>query len=664
MKSKLVKFVLLTLLLFLPQITATNSSFFDNETSTGNTFAAGCWGAPALPSLLTPNLNSPDSDQTFTWSATTNHCPSPQTFYQFQIYTNPTGTILYNQSGQLTVTTYSLTSMPAGSYWWRVKVTDQYGYSDTTALRSLVIDLTLPTSSLNPLPPATNQNPLSIGYSASDGSGSGIDYTDLCYSYNLSTWTCGNYFSFTFPLGEGTYYFDTIAHDLAGNSEKSVNHDPVYIATQPSVLFDTTPPTTNQVTPPNSYTSQNLLTDSWTHDTPVGDYHQVDESGRGQVTLLGNQSDTFSGTDSISQNLYLPQSYSGTFQFSYRYVSNDTADFDQFSVGIFHQDGIQLLENILTDGNNTGALSYDTGWKTLSHSLQNLADRLVKLVISVSDTGEAGAGLNSYALIDDVKISTLDLRLGETTAVTFDSVDTGSGIATTTPPEVINVGETTVTFSATDLATNIEFTNSSAILTLPPVVLNKIDRSTNKVWLYNNSSTAVDLTSFWLDLGTTQILSGTIPTSSSLDISFTPVPDSATAKLYDSTSTLVDSTVYADLGSASWQRLSDGLGPWVKIGAPLSFDLQSRLSVGKITLTISGLATTLADMSYTIDYSDTAGPQQIYGQISPDVIDPLGTTSRDFFLGTCSSGVCINATGVGATFVVSFGGLNKTFTLN
>ena len=664
MKSKLVKFVLLTLLLFLPQITATNSSFFDNETSTGNTFAAGCWGAPALPSLLTPNLNSPDSDQTFTWSATTNHCPSPQTFYQFQIYTNPTGTILYNQSGQLTVTTYSLTSMPAGSYWWRVKVTDQYGYSDTTALRSLVIDLTLPTSSLNPLPPATNQNPLSIGYSASDGSGSGIDYTDLCYSYNLSTWTCGNYFSFTFPLGEGTYYFDTIAHDLAGNSEKSVNHDPVYIATQPSVLFDTTPPTTNQVTPPNSYTGQNLLTDSWTHDTPVGDYHQVDESGRGQVTLLGNQSDTFSGTDSISQNLYLPQSYSGTFQFSYRYVSNDTADFDQFSVGIFHQDGIQLLENILTDGNNTGALSYDTGWKTLSHSLQNLADRLVKIVISVSDTGEAGAGLNSYALVDDVKISTLDLRLGETTTVTFDSVDTGSGIATTTPPEVINVGETTVTFSATDLATNIEFTNSSAILTLPPVVLNKIDRSTNKVWLYNNSSTAVDLTSFWLDLGTTQILSGIIPASSTLGFDFASIPVSATAKLYGIGAVLIDSTVYADLGSASWQRLSDGLGPWVKISAPLSFDLQSRLSVGKITLTISGLATTLADMSYTIDYSDTAGPQQIYGQISPDVIDPLGTTSRDFFLGTCSSGVCINATGVGATFVVSFGGLNKTFTLN
>ena len=662
MKSKIVKFVLLILLLFLPQISATNSSFFDLETSTGNTFAAGCWGAPALPTLLTPGLNSSDHNQTFTWSATTNHCPSPQTFYQFQIYTDSAGTILYNQSGQLTVTTYSLTSMPSGQYWWRVKVSDQYGYSNTTALRSLTIDDEPPTSSLDSLPPTSNQNPLSIGYSASDNNA--VDHTDLCYSFNLNPWVCGNYFNFTFSLGEGTYYFDTIAHDLAGNSEKSVNHDPVYIATRPSVLFDTTPPTTNQVTPPNSFTGQNLLTDSWTHDTPVGDYHQVDEPDRGQVILLGNQSDTFSGTDSISQNLFLPQSFSGTFQFSYRYVSNDSADYDQFSVGIFHQDGIQLLENILTDGNNTGALNYDTGWLTLSHSLQNLASRLVKLVISVSDTGEAGAGLNSYALIDDVKISTLDLRLGETTAVTFDSVDTGSGIATTTPPEVINVGETTVTFSATDLATNIESTNSSAILTLPPVVLNKIDKVTNKVWLYNNSATAIDLTSFWLDFGTTQMLSGTIPASSTLGFDFVSVPVSATAKLYGSGAVLIDSTVYADLGPAFWQRQSDGLGPWVKISAPLDFDLQSRLSVGKITLTISGLATTLADMSYTIDYSDTAGPQQIYGQISPDVIDSLGTTSRDFFLGTCSSGTCINATGVGATFVVNFGGLNKTFTLN
>jgi len=261
----------------------------------------------------------------------------------------------------------------------------------------------------------------------------------------------------------------------------------------------------------------------------------------------------------------------------------------------------------------------------------------------------------------------LDFRLGETTPVDFPASDLGSGLLSSPIGSTLAVGENHLIYSSTDLAGNIEIEQGNDVVVLPPVVLNQVDKVGNIIKLYNNSNAAVDLTSFVLDLGTTQILGGTIPSHQNLDISFSSIPSSATAKLYDSSLTLVDSTTYSVTGSEIWQRQSDGLGPWIKLNAPPSspsVNLESRLSVGKITLTVSGLATTLADMSYTIDYSDTAGPQQIYGQISPDVIDSLGTTSRDFFLGTCSSGTCINATGVGATFVVNFGGLNKTFTLN
>ncbi|MEK7527593.1 MAG: signal peptidase I [Patescibacteria group bacterium] len=544
-------------------------------------------------------------------------------------------------------------------------------------------DVETPISNLFSLPPATNQNPLSIGYSASDGSGSGVDYTDLCYSYSLNPWTCGNYFNFTFPLGEGTYYFDTIAHDLAGNSEKSVNNGPVYIATRPAVIFDITPPTTNQITPANSYTGQNLLTSSWTHDSPVGDYHQVDEPGRGQVTLLGNQSDTFSGTDSISQNLYLPQNYSGTFQFSYRYVSNDTADYDQFSVGIFHQDGVQLLENILTDGNNTGTLSYDTGWKTLFHSLQNLADRLIKLVFSVSDTGDVGAGFNSYALIDDLKISTLDLRLGETTVATFDSVDTGSGIATTTPPITVNVGETKVNFSATDLAGNIESTHSSAILTLPHLVLNKIifDQTSQQIEIYNNSDLAVNLSTWKLandsteiDIGSTSILP-----HNSLFIGFTLNTNTDTVSLKVGSS-IVDATTYQGTiaPNESWVRTVNGVGPWSLLSPQITAVLTSRLSVNKIVLTVSNISPIFGNnpsdtLDYEVKYTNSAGLQGFSGRIDPQSVENF-TSARDFYLGTCSSGyVCTPETGIGSTFTVDLtGNINssplifttQTFTLN
>lgn len=666
--------LLLSLWLLFSIINQTTSSFTHQVSAVNNQITAGCWSPPSVPVLVSPTNNtyaglgsSWDLNPVMDWQDSDIYCPlNGAISYQYEVYSDLGLSNLLYRSSWLSSSSIFAAGTSNGIYYWRVRVKDSLDYTSSfSSAWKLVVDRISPTSSLDPLPPTTNQNPQDIGYSASDGSGSGIDYTDLCYSFNLSNWVCGNYFSFTFPLGEGTYYFDTIAYDLAGNAEKTVNHDPVYIATRPSVLFDITPPTTNlnvgTTTP--KFTGQSLLTSTWTPDSTGGDQHQVDEPGRGTVTLLGNQSDLNPGTDSMYQNLTLPSHYSGALEFSYRFQSLDTAENDRFSVSLFDLSGVNLIKNILTEGNNTGALSYDTGWQSVSHSLSEMADSVFKLVFSVVDSG-GGSGFNSYALVDDIKISTLDLRLGSTEPLTTVAADTGSGIATTTPPAVITVGETTVNYFSTDLAANIEATASSPVLVLPPVVLNKVDKSASKIWLYNNSDSAVDLTSFYLDLGTTQILSGTISASSSLDISFTSIPDSATAKLYGGSAVLVDSTTYSDLGSASWQRQSDGLGPWVKISAPLSFDLQSRLSVGKITLTISGLATTLADMSYTIDYSDTAGPQQIYGQISSDVIDHLGTTSRDFFLGTCSSGTCINATGIGTTFIVTFGGLVKTFTLN
>ena len=209
------------------------------------------------------------------------------------------------------------------------------------------------------------------------------------------------------------------------------------------------------------------------------------------------------------------------------------------------------------------------------------------------------------------------------------------------------------------MATNIESEHSISIVTLPPVVLNKISSST--VTIYNNTDSAVDLSTYSLDVGTTTILSGTIPSFTSQDISLT-VGTTSVGLLNNSF--IVDSTTFEPLSIAIWQRQSDGLGPWTRINAPMSFDLQSRLSQSKITFTVSGLGTTLANMNYEILYTEGIIPRQIAGTILPHTIDSNGTASRDFFLGTCSSGSCTPASGIGSSFVVTFSGTTKTFILN
>ena len=218
---------------------------------------------------------------------------------------------------------------------------------------------------------------------------------------------------------------------------------------------------------------------------------------------------------------------------------------------------------------------------------------------------------------------------------------------------------TQINISFIDLATNIESEHSISIVTLPPVVLNKISSST--VTIYNNTDSAVDLSTYSLDVGTTTILSGTIPSFTSQDISLT-VGTTSVGLLNNSF--IVDSTTFEPLSIAIWQRQSDGLGPWTRINAPMSFDLQSRLSQSKITFTVSGLGTTLANMNYEILYTEGIIPRQIAGTILPHTIDSNGTASRDFFLGTCSSGSCTPASGIGSSFVVTFSGTTKTFILN
>jgi signal peptidase len=630
----LLLFILIGVIPF--QIKITNASLADQAKIEGTKFSAGCWVPPSIPLLVSP------SDETYAgngsswilnprmdWTDSVSTCPlSSLTSYYYESYRDLNLSQLAYRSGKLSNSFIPAPSTPDGVYYWRVKACDSLNNcSAWSTVWKLTVDRVSPSSSLDELPPSTNLSPFSLTYTASDNVL--LDHTNLCYSFNLNPWICDDDFNFTFPSGQGIYYFDTIAYDTAGNAEKSVDNDPLYISTRPQILFDNVPPTTNVVTPTNSFSGQNLI------DLPTG-----------PQTILSNQS--------IIHDFYLPKNYTGNLEFSYRFQSNDTGLNDHFDVGFYFQDGENLIQNILTEANNTGSLSYDTGWVSVSHSITNLANRLLRLVFAVTDV-DPSLGFESLVEIDNLKISSLDTRVGTTTPIDFISTDNLSDIATTTPPLVPPVGENVVDFSAIDTSANVESTSSSSVVVLAKVVLNKINPTSSTIELFNNSDITQNLDGFILDLGTTTILSGTIPANNSAIFNLI-IPDSGRITLKDNFSNVLDSTLYSSLLTASFERSVNGLGPWIKINAPLSVNLESRLSVGKVTLSIFGITPEITDVNFTLNYTVSSLPQQVIGLMT--------TTNRDLFLGTCSSGDCLTPAGIGSSFIVSLdyknSGVNTT----
>lgn len=464
-------------------------------------------------------------------------------------------------------------------------------------------DFAPPVTILDSIPPNTNTKPLIITYTSDD---SDIDYVNLCYSFNDETSvSCDTNFNFNFPDGEGTYYFYTQATDKAGNVE-----DPDINSTN-ATTYDITPPTTNFIlnTGVTSFSGQNLLSIGNTVQLGIGPTNSA---------------------DILIQKILLPHNLSSNLTFSFKYFSQDIAEYSHLDVGV--STGVSTF-NILSFG---GLGDFD--WQTISHSLLQWAGQTIDIYFKLTNLDPTYL---TTAIFKDINISPLDLRTGDTTPPEFLATDLGSDIFdSTTTPEII---------SSIDLAGNIESPHSISIVTLPPIVLNKITSS--KITLYNNTDSSVDLTNYSLDIGTTTILSGTIPAFSSRDFNI-----SLNTNKVILLNNLIEqeSTTFETLAGATWERQSDGLGPWVRLNAPLTVNLFSRLSQSKITMTISGLGETLSNMDYTINYSSNGLEQQIAGTIDPNTIDANGTVSRDFYLGTCSTGVCNSAAGIGSSFVVMF----------
>jgi len=544
-----------------------------------------------------------------------------------------------------------------------------------TGLSFSISELSPPESLIN-LGDINTRNIRNFNINATASDNISVSSIKLYYSFNFNQWqlfpetiySSEGDFHFSSPDGDGLYSFETIATDSFGNIEtKDFN----YFNHQ--IKVDTIPPTTNlnnQSFSNHIYNGQDYLTNgnfeigitAWIVGSSIGDHHIInnDDTDNNNAFILGSDTKSINGTDSVYQIVSLPASASSTLSFSYRFLSHDIADYDHLNVNLTDLSGTNILENILNFGNlNSDDFDYDSGWLTLSRGLTHFAGQTFKLIFSLTDTG-TGDDYYSWTYLDNVKISTLDIRVGETSVINFLATDLGSDIINSTPDTTLNPGENDLTFTSDDSSENIEINHHQSIVVPSPLVLNKITKNT--ISLFNNLfNEPINLINYFYSID-----DGPLISIDNLNLILsTPLPDSCQIKLFLNDN-LIDSVNVTNLGSTTWQRISDGLGPWAKINAPPSFNLESRLSVSKITLTVSGLATTLSDMSYTIDFSDISGPQQIYGRILSNTIDSQGVSSRDFYLGTCSSGgTCLPVSGLGSSYVVTFSDLpSKTFIFN
>src|SRR3989338_933903 len=133
------KLFVLLLLLGLSIIPISNAEYLDTETSTGNTFAAGCWGPPSVPDLVSPADGSyiNDAEITLDWNNSDFVCPGQVAEYLYEL----NGV----ESAWQTDTEINL-ALTEGIYNWRVKARTEDYESVYSAVWTVTVDRTPPTT--------------------------------------------------------------------------------------------------------------------------------------------------------------------------------------------------------------------------------------------------------------------------------------------------------------------------------------------------------------------------------------------------------------------------------------------------------------------------------------------------------------------------------------
>ena len=156
----------------------------------------------------------------------------------------------------------------------------------------VMVDRTAPSSTASPLPAYENTWNFTVSYTASDGGGVGLGNITLYYKRNGGGWIPfatqpafpSGSFAFT-GVGDGTYEFETVADDLAGNREPGPGNSG---GNESWTIVDTVRPGSH-VDPLPTYRTSLSFTVTWAPDPGVTDiarYEVQYNSGGGWVTWL------------------------------------------------------------------------------------------------------------------------------------------------------------------------------------------------------------------------------------------------------------------------------------------------------------------------------------------------------------------------------------------
>lgn len=606
-------------------------------------------------------------------------------------------------------------------------------------------DWTRPNSEIVSTEELSNQYQIEIEYEADDNS---LAQVELWYSFNEGEWrlfgtdtphSVGRFY-FTSPEGDGVYRFLTVAIDGFGNVEDKNQDGEGDNASQEDleeafaassgyqIQVDTEPPYTvlslgefgDDEWGENRFATQELLANgNFEDDTNPssgwvlqgdGEHRVVDDTdlvgeaetkNADRALLLGwLQEPLDDGVDSAYQIIPLPAA-SFTLSFWYRVISEDMVDYDWFEVKVIDDSNLANYETIIRTGSSElDGWVGDSGWREITHSLADWAGRTVRVWFAVFNHDDPNLPARTFALVDDVRITSSDNFVTPNKEIEIRGNDPGSGVESTYYR--VNDGEweevwgeasfassdygvgddetAVIDYYSVDLAGNQEATQSLVLRTDEDkeyfrVVLNKISPKPSGgnrgdsglpldgewVEIWNNSDSEIDLSGWFLrdyngdvlavdghadndgDLYTTET---SVPAGGWLRVyrngsSLFNLPDEGgEVLLFDASGVLVDSFRYGEVlvSDKVWRRVPDGVGTWTD---PKEEEIKTELSYyqGKVVLLVENLPPE-AQGSYEIFYKSEGMKKGLFGKIKPEDIRE-GRVRKELVLGSCSGEDCV-----------------------
>ncbi len=200
------------------------------------------------PPSITITIPTPDtwytSDFTVTATVIDSIMGVDSVFYRWENSTGPGQWVLMTDNDPTWTSPFSITSVKDGLYTFRVRAIDNLGNENNESASNVGIDDELPASNVLPLPSFITDVRFNISWTGSDNE-SGIDCYTIQYRYNdtlsLTDWadlsvngdTCTTQTTTEFdaeatvgaPPNRYTFYFRSIATDIAGNQEIKTTND-------------------------------------------------------------------------------------------------------------------------------------------------------------------------------------------------------------------------------------------------------------------------------------------------------------------------------------------------------------------------------------------------------------------------------------------------------